>query len=233
MGTAHETADDGYLRSYVVILIAAGVIGLLLPVALVLIDAVFLDRSFHARDSISSYYHSPARDVFVGSLVVIGILLVTYRWGRFDRTFWASTIGGAGLLVVAGFPTERPGIPTSGPHCGDPNVPIPPGCTALEQKWGEVTVGNIHLTAAGIALTSLAVIAFLFAREEGKDRLARIHVVCGLLIVAGLAIALLGWVHPFRFLSLTPLYIGEVVTVLSFGAGWLARGIHLKRTPTG
>ena len=44
-----------------------GLLGVLLPLALVVIAG--------ERESISAYYHSPARDVFVGWLVAIAVLL--------------------------------------------------------------------------------------------------------------------------------------------------------------
>lgn len=75
--------------------------------------------------SISSSYHTDARDVFVGFLFVLGILLIAYKGhsheitesnqGKFwkaIREFWAryqedlvSTVGGAAAIAAAIFPT--------------------------------------------------------------------------------------------------------------------------------
>jgi hypothetical protein len=227
------TKRDGYFHSYVVILLAAGVLGLLLPIGLFVGEAAFLDAPVHARDSLSSYYHSPMRDFFVGSLCVIAVLLITYTWGSWHADFWASSIAGVCLLGVAFFPTERPNVPSAGPHCGDAGVAQPPGCTDLEQKWGEVTVGNIHLGLATIALVSLGLIAFIFSlsdKRSGKRRLARLHFALGCAIVAALLLVVVGQVHAFRIGGLTPLYIGEVVTVVAFGLGWLLRGGDLWKS---
>jgi hypothetical protein len=192
-------------------------------------EATILDAPGHARDSLSSYYHSPMQDFFVGSLCVIGVLLITYMWGRRNADFVASTVAGVCLIGVAFFPTERSHVPTGAPHCGD--IPQPPGCTDLEQRFGEVTIGNFHFGFAVVALVFLGVIAFVFGwRElERSPGLAALHIACGVTITAGLVVALSGWLHPWRVWGLTPLYIGEVVTVIAFGMGWLAKGLDLGK----
>jgi len=159
-----------YMRSYVRLRITVGVIGISLPVMLIFFEATLLDAPIHARDSISSHYHSPARDWFVASLAVIGILLITYMLGTWKSTeFAASTIAGFALLGVAFFPTNRPGLPPGAPLCQA--TPKPPDCTDLELRLGEnLWAGDIHLTCAGIGLASLGVIAFLWAgRRVGAE----------------------------------------------------------------
>jgi hypothetical protein len=225
---------DGYFHSYVVILIAAGVLGLVLPIVLILGDVFFLDLGFHARDSLSSYYHSPMRDFWVGSLTVIGVSLFTYTWGCYHADFWASLIAGSCLLVVAFFPTYRPNVLPSDPHCGDAGAPVPPGCTDLEQKFGEATIAAVHIGFAIIALSLLGVIALIFGWSDlrnHKRRLAYFHFGCGGVIGLGLLIALAGhfnWIA--RIDGVAPLYIGEVLIVIAFGLGWLVRGIDLWRS---
>jgi hypothetical protein len=227
--SAAKRGADGekYVRAYAVIRIAVGFIGILIPIVLFIGEAAILDASVHARDSLSSYYHSSMRDFFVASLCVVGVLLITYMWGEWNADFVASTVAGVFLIGVAFFPTERPDIPTNAPHCGD--LPQPQGCTALEQRFGEVTIGNVHLTCAAIALVSLGVIAYLFGRrEEVRSRQILHYALCGV-IFTSLVVALTGWISAWRLLGLTPLYIGEVVTVFAFGAGWLVKGFDLRR----
>jgi hypothetical protein len=156
-----------------------------------------------------------------------GTLLITYTVDRKNAEFWASTIAGACLLGVANFPTERPHIALGAPLCGD--TPQPAGCTDLEQRFGEVTIGNLHLGFAAIALVLLGVIAYLFGRRDlPRSRgLAYFQFSCAAVIALGLVVAFSGWAFTWRLGDLTPLYIGEVVTVLAFGLGWLAQGIDL------
>ena len=226
-----------YVSSYVWLRIVVGAVGIALPVILWIGEATVLDAPLHARDSLSSYYHSPMRDWFVCSLAVIGVLLITYMvgaWKNFE--FWVSSTAGLALLGVAFFPTERSHLPKGAPPCEV--SPKPSDCTDLEHRLGEVTTGNIHLTFAAIALGLLAVIAFLFAARatSAKDhrgsnqQLARFQFGCGAVIVIALAIAVSGEVFTsWRLWGLTPLYIGEVVTVFAFGLCWIAQGRDLRR----
>lgn len=73
-----------------------GLLGVLLPLALAVIAG--------ERESISAYYHSPARDVFVGWLVLIAGCLAAYR-GHDAADKWCARVAAAGLLVVAYAPT--------------------------------------------------------------------------------------------------------------------------------
>src|SRR5688572_21522068 len=59
------------------------------------------------RDSMSGYYHTPMRDVFVGVLVAIGFLLYVYK-GFSDRENWVLNAAGFLAAGVAMFPTVRP-----------------------------------------------------------------------------------------------------------------------------
>jgi len=219
---ASTPAERGYVDSYLLIRTVVGLIGILLPFALVLARGVLAGR-WHILGSISDYSHSASHDVFVGSLSVIGVLLVTYMAGTWNADFWASSVAGVFLLGVAYVPTDR-----SWSHARScSSTPAPPSCAPVERWLGESTAAHIHYTCAAIALTSLAAIAFVFAwREHRYARsvwLARLHAACGALIVAGLGFAVLG----SAVAGLTSLYVGEVVTVWAFGLGWLVKGYDL------
>ncbi|MGB3770725.1 MAG: hypothetical protein WBF79_08380 [Rhodococcus sp. (in: high G+C Gram-positive bacteria)] len=77
-----------------------------LPVAL--IGWSILDSQLPVLGSISEYYYSPARDVFVGVLVGTGITLICYRgYSRLENRLL--NIAGTLLVVVALVPTSAPG----------------------------------------------------------------------------------------------------------------------------
>lgn len=59
------------------------------------------------RESISAYYHSPARDVFVGLLTLMAGLLASYR-GHDAGDRRCSGAAAAGLLLVAMCPVGSP-----------------------------------------------------------------------------------------------------------------------------
>jgi len=238
---------DRYTRSYLLIRTVVGAIGIGLPIAFIVGEA-FIARGVHFRGSISAYYHSPMHDVFVGGLWVIAFLLIMYLSGgqgadrRLDRPL--STVAGVLLLVVVFFPTGRPGIPDGAPLCGDTPSPIP-GCSTFQHQFGETFVATMHYIAAGLFVITLALICFYLASRDVAKReketahrgdtvskrtlwrsgRARVHTICGILIVLGLA-----WIAlRIEIWELTPLYVGEVVAVWSFGSAWLFSAWKLWR----
>src|SRR5689334_6585532 len=103
-----NSSERPYVVSYLVIRATAGVLGIILPVILILGDVLFLDQTVKARGSISAYYYSPMRDLFVGILFMLGVLLITYMAGRWNRDFWTSLIAGVAVIGVAMAPTDPP-----------------------------------------------------------------------------------------------------------------------------
>ena len=87
-------------------------------------------RSGDLRGSISEYFYSPVRSIFVGSLLVIGFSLVAihvrHRW---EETFL--TLGGMLAIIVALIPTgQRNGLAYVLMGCGQVAIQQM-GCTQL------------------------------------------------------------------------------------------------------
>ncbi|MEV6495213.1 hypothetical protein AB0M20_42330 [Actinoplanes sp. NPDC051633] len=225
-----------YAKSYLLIRSVLAFIGVLLPIAFIIGEAYFIGGAVQVRGSLSSYYHSPMRDLFVAALSVTGFMLLTYMAGqRNTYDYWLSTVAGIAVLGVVFFPTNRPGI-GAGPRCGE--IPEPAGCAAIQQSLGEAVTARVHYTSAAIFILSLALIAFVFARQErdryGNLKLAAVQRLCGWVIIGSVAFVIVGnWLH-LRIGPLTPLYIAEVVSVWAFGISWLltARAL-LKRIVPG
>src|SRR5215471_5273461 len=72
-----------------------GLIGVTLPFVLVL-GYDLSEGHFALRGSISSYYYTDMRNVFVGSMCAIGVFLLCYRYDLLDDVL--SSI--AGLLAI-------------------------------------------------------------------------------------------------------------------------------------
>ncbi len=206
---------ERYVRSYLIMRVAVGVLGIAVPLLLVLgVWALFDDRPF-ARGSLSSYYYSGMREVFVGALCAIGVFLLTYKVAERSRENRLSIYAGAAVVVVALFPTGRPrGV----------------GETPMQDLIGATTVEWIHYGAAAIFIASLAVISYYFSKPPPKKGnlppsfWRRYHLVCAGLIAAALGLAALegiaGW--PDK-----GLLIAEAVAVWAFGASWLMKGLEL------
>jgi Protein of unknown function (DUF998) len=220
-----------YVRSYLLIRTAVGFIGILLPFALIIGEHFFLKGGVQVRGSLSAYYHSSMQDIFVGSLCVVGFLLITYMAGKPGTwDFWLSLIAGVFVLVVVFFPTSRPDIASGAPLCG--SSPVPPGCSPVEQALGETPTATVHFVAAVIFLICLAGISFLFGHREEiynhRNGWRLFHISCGIAILAAIVFAAVGGVLKADIGPLTPLYLGEVVSVWAFGASWLIKGKDLR-----
>jgi len=219
-----------YVRSYLLIRTVVGVLGVLLPVALLAGEAVGVPGPVQVRDSLSAYYHTGLQDLFVGSISVIAFLLATYLAGQ-PRTaeFLLSLTAGVALLVVVAFPIARSGLPAGAPMCG--STPQPPGCSPVEQALGEGVTEHVHEVAAAVAFLALAGVSFLFARAErregGSRAAATAHVAFGVLMLAAEVLALVGSVRGLRVGPVSALYVGEVVALWAFGASWLLAGRDL------
>jgi small neutral amino acid transporter SnatA (MarC family) len=220
-----------YVRSYLMIRTVVGFIGILLPIVFILGETYYLRGGVHIRGSISAYYHTSMRDFFVAGLCVIGFLLATYMAAQKNTwDFWLSLAAGIAVILVVFFPTRRPGHLTEATLCG--TQPVPEGCSWIQQELGENTVATIHFVCAAIFISCLAAIAFLFAHREkkfeGDKRMALIQRICGWAIIAAVVWVGLGFVLNLTIWELTPLYVGEVVSVWAFGISWLLKGQNLR-----
>jgi hypothetical protein len=218
-----------YARSYLLHRLAVGVLGVFLPLALIASE-VWITGDVGLRGSLSAYYHTPARDVFVATLAVVGVLLITYMSAQtWTQDFWLSLVGGIAVLLVAFFPTRRPGLSDADPLCGA--TPPPAGCTGLQQALGETTVAVVHFAAAGVFVVSLAALCFVFARREQRHDdhlgLARFLRGCGWVMIAAMAWIVAGFLVDLSIGPVTSLYGGEVLALLAFGTAWLTKARHL------
>ena len=215
-----------YVLSYLLIRTVVGVIGLVLPFILIIGETFYVRGGMHVRGSLSAYYHTSMRDLFVAGLCVTGVLLATYMSGLTKTwDFWLSLIAGIAVLGVVFFPTARPGLLPDAPRCG--STPIPEGCASVQQQFGETFVASIHFACATIFILCLAAIAFLFAYREKAFKnnigMARIQKLCGWAIIVAVAVAVavafvvIGELLHLRMWELTPLYLASVAAVWAFG----------------
>ncbi len=224
---ADERGAILYLKSYLVMRAAIGLLGIGLPIELFLGDALWLEGGLKARGSLSAYYHSGMRDVFVGTLFATAVFLITYRVVEQTLDNTLSIIAGIAAMGVALFPTSRPPGSTSPP-------------TPLEVHLGEQRVAIVHYICAGILMVSLAVISFIFGVREGRRSQQRasgrarlsptfwrwFHWGCTAAI--GLALVFMGASEITRWFTQYSLIVGETVAVLAFGVSWLMKGLQLQ-----
>lgn len=88
---------------YLSLRIIVGILGITLPFILSLGAWIFFGTGL--KDSISAYYHTDMRDIFVGIIFVIGSFLISYRgYDIIDNI--VSTIGGISAILAAIFPAS-------------------------------------------------------------------------------------------------------------------------------
>jgi hypothetical protein len=194
-------------HSYLFLRRAIGLIGVALPVVLI-VGKMLLDGG-GPLDSISDYYYSGMRNVLVGSMVAIGVFLLSYRgYGTLDDI--TSDAAAIGAIGVALFPTT--------PFFGAPTR-------------ADRVIGWAHLASAALFFAALIIFClFLFTKSIGprtrrKVKRNVVYVVSGLTMIV--ALVLVGLVQTVFHIGVGPphwvLWL-ESIAVEAFGVAWLVKG---------
>ena len=173
----NKNVTPGHIYSYMALRKAVGWIAVLLPV--VLMSGVFLIfRGKITLFSISMYYYSGMRDVFVGSLCAIGLFMFFYKgYDKWDNL--AGNIAGFCVVCIAWFPAT-----VSGP---------------LDMS------GKIHFIAASVFFLDLAGFSVILFTRKGPEptpqKIKRnlIYIICGIIMIT----CLIAIVIYFSFNQLT------------------------------
>jgi hypothetical protein len=102
-----RSGDDtglAYVKSFLLLRMLVGVVGIALPFMLVFGQRLLFGDG-RLGTSLSGYYHTGVRDLFVGSLCAIGVFLLTYMAFHYVWDNVLSVVGGLAALGVALFPT--------------------------------------------------------------------------------------------------------------------------------
>ncbi len=209
---ATQNTQIPLVLSYLGLRKCIGIIGVALPI--VLLVGKLLLGSPGILDSISGYYYSVMRNVFVGSMCATGVFLFSYRYERWGWDDILGDVAGASAIGVALFPTTPP--PT-------PKVVV----TELQ-----MAIGTVHLLLAGCFLLILAIFALWLFRKGVPDptdekRLRnKVYLTCGIAIIVFLVLIVLdiflpglSWLQP-----LNPLFWLETFATWAFGIAWFVKG---------
>lgn len=198
-----DPASAPYIRSYVFMRRVIGWLGFVFPPLLVFGEPIPFDDRPVPLGSLSAYYYSGFREIFVGMLWAIGVFLVIYKWPERTRESRVSTYAGVAVIVVALFPTGKPGA----------KVPTTP----LQDLLGEVWVERVHYAAAALFIFLLSRISRYWARNR-PDR-KRLHRLCEVVILAALALAILEGATDWPDYGIL---VAEFAAVWAFAVSWLA-----------
>jgi hypothetical protein len=215
---------DALILSYLDLRKIVGVMALTLPLVLAL--GKILVGSPGLESSISNYYYSEVRNIFVGSMCVIGLFLAACR-GYDRRDAIAGTFAGICAIGLALFP------------CG----PDPAEQTRgyIFHAW-HVPIGWIHLSfALGLFLTVAYFCLYLFTLTSATEMTPhkvirnRVYMVCGWVILACIALCTVTKIMESSPLlkGFHPIFWFESLAVMAFGVAWLVKGeLFLKDSHT-
>lgn len=207
--------NNNLLISYLTLRQLIGVLGILLPFISMLFGCWLGD--FSVRGSISAYYYTNVRDIFVGLLVVVSFFLITYKgYGTLDNV--VTSISGFAGFAIAIFPCSVDGISHA---VGLFQFPIK-------------TSNIIHLSSATLFFLLLAVNSFfLFTKSDPAKIKTRqkkirnaIYRVSGIVIFLSLvAIALFIWLTSSAYIEENKIILFfEIIMLVAFGISWLVKG---------
>ena len=204
------TANDSRLIiSYLTLRKSIGLLGITFPFVLVFGGFVINEE---VQSSISYYYHTSMRDIFVAVLCIVATFLLAYK-GYEKKDDIAGNIAGFSAFGVAMIPTT-----------------VENGATST-QEW----LGSIHLLFAFVYFCSIAYFClFLFTKSDGTVQTARkkqrnvIYKSCGYIIIACLALIGVHGLLPDDIRAslsrIDPLFWLESIAIVAFGFSWLCKG---------
>ena len=205
-----ESLRRDFESTYLRLRVGIAAIGVALPVILGL-GAWILEGAF-LQSSMSAYYHTGMRDLFVGALFAIGIALVLYQGFSVAENFVLS-VAGVLAVCVALFPTE--------------------GGTA--PAW----TADVHGVAAILFFACLAYVSVFRAgdtlsliRDARRARaLERTYRGLGIAMVASpLAALAVAWTLRPPGGEPSVVFFVEVLGIWAFAAYWLVKSWEVQRT---
>lgn len=221
-----NTTNDPRLISYLYLRKAVGFLGLALPIVLVL-GSVLVGNCDEIQSSISDYYHTLMRDVFVGILCAIALFLFSYK-GYVDdkRDNIAGTLASFFALGIAFFPTapDKPLSPCDSPSCNIPAVITNP------------FISNLHFifaTSFFLVLTYFSLVLFTKTknkRTQTKQKKERnsIYRICGfVMLTCIILIAIYFFLLEEKYPNLAkydPVFWLETIALWAFATSWLIKG---------
>ncbi|MBC7966048.1 MAG: hypothetical protein H7Z17_09005 [Fuerstia sp.] len=213
-------SSESLVLSYLEIRRAIGYVGFSLPILLGPVGwAVF---GIGIQENMSSYYHTPMRDVFVGVMCAIGIFLYCYR-GTSRVEGWTRNLSCLSAIGIALCPLDAHSDP----------------------MYQRTIVGYLHTFAGGTFFLTLAIYSLVHFPQRAVstsesdiesgtsnlDRIARnsVYIISGLTILGcmatiGICFFLVPTKVKVQLNALGFVFWMEWLAVWAFSAAWLTKG---------
>lgn len=225
----HQSQEDSnaLVMSFFAVRQTLGYLGLFLPASLLVHAALHGGR---LEASISDFYYTGMGGVLVGTLVAIGLFLISYQGyaplpGERLSDRWLARVAGVSALGVALFPVHRAGYPV---------------CTVTPDTcWVFGAASHpeaLHFASAIVFFACMAAFSlFQFTRGD-RDAAGRprwtprctLFILCGTIIVA-VMVAMVpyffaGPADKAQMAASHYLFWSESIGVAAFAVSWLAKG---------
>lgn len=199
------------LISFKVLRQAIGFLGLFFPFILI-VGANWVHSCPMVLDSVSGYYHTHMRQVFVAVMVTISIFLFVYDGYDFTD-FILAKLASLFALGVAFFPTK---IENFDPACLVYEVPVR---------------HELHMISAVsffLILTYFALVQFRKSDKlnpgEQKNSRNMVYLVCGIVMLASILLIGLYFVFEDHFPEFPWVFVLEWIALAAFGISWIVKG---------
>lgn len=215
MAVYHNQQHEPELISYNHLRKIIGILGISFPFVMI-IGTVCITGCNEIQSSISIYYHTAMRNIFVGFLCAIAIFLYTYKgYEQVDNI--VATLAGLFALGLAFIPTSAEEPLTS----------------CIPNRFDHPVIGAIHYVCAGGFLLSLAFFSlYLFRKKDKhkattaeKDSRNRLYFVMGVIMLVCMALIVVYLLTgPPALKKFRPVFWLETVALTCFGISWFIKG---------
>lgn len=202
------TAKDPVVLSYLALRKAVGVVALGLPFVLVITWWALRNQ---VESSISNYYYTGMRNLFIGSLCAIAMFMLCCR-GYDVKDEIAGILSSLFALGVAFFPTS-------------PDE----GATKLQHQ-----IGTVHYIFAALLFSILGYFCLVLFKMTAKNKRLtrkklqrnRVYTACGYVIIASILLIVVSKVFNISHLigNIGPVFFFETTALIAFGIAWLTKG---------
>ncbi len=217
MDQTASTTEIPQLISYLTLRKSVGILGIAFPIVLV-VGSVVCGPCVEIQSSISAYYHTDMRNLFVGLLCAIALFLFAYK-GYNQTDTLAGNLAGLFALGVAFFPASI----------------TEPLSQCIPQPIDNHLIGTLHfISAAGLFLV-LAFFSLVLFTKQGKQptkmklKRNKLYRICGYIMLGCIGLILLYGIcrNHQGCLSLQkydPVFWLESLALWAFGLSWLTKG---------
>lgn len=197
--------------SYLELRKAIGILAFALPFVLSLGALIFFQTDI--RNSISGYYYTGMRDVFVGIICAIAFFMLSYKGYKWYDNL-AGNLGCIFAIGIALFPETPDGDVTK----------------------GELIIGHIHLACAALFFLTLIFFSFFLFTKTDKNKLPSwkklkrniIYRACGILMFLCILFIATYLLLPKDMIAslakFKPIFWLETIAIWAFGVSWLTKG---------